>query len=113
MQTLLKGLSVSWRNQQSKKPSTRAAPIEIRKQAGEQHRERQGEASNPYISMFTSQACTESRSKEITDRIANMIALDMKPIRMVEDEGFHSLLAFLEPGYKIPSRKHFSKLIHQ
>ena len=42
-----------------------------------------------------------------------MIALDMKPIRMVEDHRFHSLLAFLEPGYKIPSRKHFSKLIHQ
>ena len=42
-----------------------------------------------------------------------MIALDMKPIRMVEGEGFQSLLAFLEPGYKIPSRKHFSKLNHQ
>ena len=64
-------------------------------------------------SMFKPQACTESRSKDITDRIANMIALDMKPIRMVEGEGFNSLLAFLEPGYKIPSKKHFSKLIHQ
>ena len=64
-------------------------------------------------SMFKPQACTESRSKDITDRIANMIALDMKPIRMVEGEGFHSLLAFMEPGYKIPSRKHFSKVIHQ
>ena len=31
-------------------------------------------------SMFKSQGCMEFRSKEITDRIANMIALDMKPI---------------------------------
>ena len=33
-----------------------------------------------FTSMFKSQACMESPSKEITDRIANIIALDMKPI---------------------------------
>ena len=32
---------------------------------------------------------------------------------MVEGEVFHSLFAFLEPGYKISSGKHFSTLIHQ
>ena len=28
-----------------------------------------------------------------------MIALDLKPIRMVEGEGFVNLLHYLEPGY--------------
>ena len=45
----LKTFSISRRNQKSKDPSTRAAPIEIRMQGGEQHREMQ-EASTPYIS---------------------------------------------------------------
>ena len=42
-----------------------------------------------------------------------MVALDLKPIRMVESEGFVNLLHYLEPGYKIPSRKHVTMMIQR
>ena len=38
----------------------------------------------------------------------NVICLGIRPIRMVEREG---LLSYIEPGYTIPSRKHFTKLL--
>ena len=38
-----------------------------------------------------------------------MVALDLKPIRMVE--GFLKLLHYLEPRYKVLSRKHVTKMI--
>ena len=47
--------------------------------------------------------CSEARAKEITDRIANFIVHDMRPIRVVEGQGFVQLLSYLEPGYKVPS----------
>jgi len=36
-----------------------------------------------------------------------MIVQDLRPIRIVECEGFRSLLSYLEPGYTLPSRKNF------
>ena len=48
---------------------------------------------------------------EITNCILNVICLDIRPIRMVECEGFKRWLSYLEPGYTIPSRKHFTKLL--
>ena len=50
--------------------------------------------------------CPEPRAAEITDRISNM-----RPIQMVEGEGFRELLSYFEPGYTIPSRKYFSSNI--
>ena len=44
--------------------------------------------------------CSDGRAKEITDRIANFVALDMRPVRVVEGEGFIKMMAYLEPGYK-------------
>lgn len=63
------------------------------------------------IGYAKSQQCSEGRATAITERITNMIALDLKPIRMVEGEGFCELLHYLEPGYKIPCRKHVTKMI--
>ena len=36
---------------------------------------------------------------------------DLRPIRIVEDAGFISLLQFLEPGYTIPCRKTFANIV--
>lgn len=57
--------------------------------------------------------CSESRAKEITDRIATMVALDLRPMYMVKCEGFRNLLGYLEPAYKVPSRQHITSLIHR
>ena len=34
-----------------------------------------------------------------------MIVQDLRPIRLIECEGFRNLLRYLEPGYTLPSRK--------
>ena len=55
-----------------------------------------------------SSKCTEARAKEITHRVSQMIVQDLRPIRIVECEGFQNLLNYLEPGYTLPSRKQFT-----
>lgn len=52
-----------------------------------------------------------ARQRLITDKIAAMICLDLQPYRFVEDRGFRELMKAVEPHYKIPSRKSFSKEI--
>ena len=51
------------------------------------------------------------RRQQITRGIAVMLAADSQPFTMVEDKGFHGLLYLMEPRYKIPNRKTFSKTI--
>ena len=55
-----------------------------------------------------SSKCTEARAKGITDRVSQMIVQDLRPITIVECEGFQNLLSYLEPGYTLPSRKQFT-----
>ena len=50
--------------------------------------------------------CSPQRSAEITNKIVEFIALDLKPLRTVDGIGFRRFLEFIEPGYKIPSRTH-------
>ena len=58
-------------------------------------------------------SCPNVQPKEITDRIVNMIALDLRPIHMVECEGFRNLLTYLEPGYKVPRQPHVTDIIRR
>ena len=55
--------------------------------------------------------CSKAQLQAITDKIANMITLDLRPIHIVESEGFKDLMATLEPGYKIASCKNFSQVL--
>ena len=34
-------------------------------------------------------------------------------MRVIEDQGFLKMLAYLEPGYKVPSRKHITSIMQQ
>ena len=56
----------------------------------------------------TRSRCSDACSKNITDRVTEMIVKDLRPIRTVECEGFRNLMNYLEPGYVIPSRKQFA-----
>lgn len=47
----------------------------------------------------------------LTDSIINMIVNDMRPLSMVEDEGFKQMIKTFHPGYTLPSRTHFTKLM--
>lgn len=62
-------------------------------------------------SILSDTVCSDSRAKIITNLITDMIALDMRPVRLVEGKGFCSLIHFFDT---IPSRKHFTAMIvHQ
>ena len=58
------------------------------------------------------QRCTERRAKAVSDMILNMIIKDIRPIAIVEGEGFQEMMRLVESGYKVPSRKYFTKLLH-
>ena len=58
-------------------------------------------------SFLKPKVCPAGRASEITDRIVDMIAFDLRPIAIVEGDGFKRMMATLEPGYTCPSRKHF------
>ena len=59
------------------------------------------------------QYCSEARASTITERIVNMIAIDLKPICMVKGEGILKLMDYLEPNYKVPSRKFVTGMIRK
>lgn len=48
---------------------------------------------------------SEKRKREITDKIAEFIALDMRPVNVIDGEGFKELMRTLEPGYTVPKRE--------
>ncbi|KAL0151742.1 hypothetical protein M9458_052968 [Cirrhinus mrigala] len=48
---------------------------------------------------------SEKRKREITDKIAEFIALDMRPVNVVDGDGFKELMRTLEPGYTVPKRE--------
>ena len=52
--------------------------------------------------------CSDARMKDITDRVTQMIVQDLRPIRIVECDGFRNLISYLEPGYALPCRKQFT-----
>ena len=65
----------------------------------------------PMDRMFKTKCCSNTRSKEITDKIVNMIVIDTRPIRMVECEGFRKLIHCLEPGFVMPSRQSIKLIV--
>lgn len=58
-------------------------------------------------------ACSTERAGMISDRIANVIIKDLRPINIVSGQGFQELISFLEPGYRLPSHTHFTNLIER
>lgn len=48
---------------------------------------------------------SEKRKREITDKIAEFIALDMRPVNVVVGDGFKELMRTLEPGYTVPKKE--------
>ena len=42
----------------------------------------------------------------MTKLVCEMVARDLRPVSMVEGNGFRQLINFLDPGYQIPSHTH-------
>ena len=56
-------------------------------------------------------ACSEGQAKRIAELIDNMAALDIRPLRFIECDGFCQLLAFVEPSYHPSSALYISSLV--
>jgi len=52
-----------------------------------------------------------TRSKAITDCVAGVTIKDLRPISLVDGEGFQSLVSFNEPCYHLLSVTYFTKVI--
>nr|XP_014348837.1 PREDICTED: zinc finger BED domain-containing protein 4-like [Latimeria chalumnae] len=51
------------------------------------------------------------QAKAVTRRLMEMIAIDMHPFSIVEDEGFRRFCALTVPRYNLPSRRHMSEKV--
>ena len=60
---------------------------------------------------FRSVVCPRTRSKAITDCVAGVTIKDLRPISLVDGEGFQSLVSFNEPCYHLLSVTYFTKVI--
>ncbi|XP_040275761.1 E3 SUMO-protein ligase ZBED1-like [Bufo bufo] len=58
-------------------------------------------------------ASRSTEAAELTDSILNMIVTDMRPLSMVEDEGFQRMISTFNPRYTLPSRTYFMKIMEK
>ena len=70
--------------------------------------------SQPTIQPFLKRnGCSAERAKQITRLIAEMVARDLRPINIVEGDGFTRILNVLEPDYQVPSHTHIAKVCRE
>ena len=50
--------------------------------------------------------CSDARVKLLNELIVDVVTMDTRPLAIVDGEGMRRLLLYLEPGYRLPSRKH-------
>ena len=62
---------------------------------------------------MTRHKCSMSQAKEITSRIVDMVARDLRPAALVEGGGFKDLMKYIEPGYKVPIATHISEAVRK
>lgn len=57
---------------------------------------------------FSKLPASSARATKITRSVLCFIRKDMRPLSVVENEGFRNMMATLEPRYNIPSRQHIT-----
>ena len=69
--------------------------------------------ASPMAAFLKRTSCSEGRSRQITQLLAWWCARNVRPMSIVDDEGLHDLVAFLEPGYRMPSRTHITTVLRR
>ena len=54
---------------------------------------------------------SKSHAKKITNLMAEMLTLDLRPAATVEGVGFRRLVNYLEANYRVPSAMHMAKCV--
>ena len=57
--------------------------------------------------------CSPTFAAALTDSVLNMIIKDMRPLSMVEDEGFRAMVNTFQPGYCLPKRTCFTNMMER
>lgn len=60
--------------------------------------------------------CTPQQANVLTESILNMLVTDMRPLSMVDDEGFKEMIKQFNPDYHdnfLPGRSHFTTLMEK
>ncbi|KAL3980064.1 doublesex- and mab-3-related transcription factor 3 [Sarotherodon galilaeus] len=60
--------------------------------------------------------CTPRQADVLTESILNMLVTDMRPLSMVDDQGFKEMIKQFNPDYHdnyLPGRSHFTKLMEK
>ena len=57
-------------------------------------------------SIMKVQKCSPARAKILDNLIVGLTVHDLRPVRMVEGQGFQMLMEYCEPEYTVPSWKH-------
>ena len=57
--------------------------------------------------------CPPSKSELITKSVADMIAIDLLPISMVEGAGFRDMMKIVQPEYTVPGRTQMTQRIEK
>ena len=65
------------------------------------------------LTSYVRTSVTPACSKKITELILNTIVGDLRPISIVEGENFKKLINELVPGYDVPSRRTFTRMIDE
>ena len=55
--------------------------------------------------------CTPATATQITDLLVDWVSRELRPLSIIGDAGLKSLLAFVMPGYVVPSRTHLTRLL--
>ena len=57
--------------------------------------------------------CSSNRAAKVTKLVCEMVARDLRPVSIVEGNGFRQLINYLEPDYQVPSHMHISTVCHR
>lgn len=57
--------------------------------------------------------CSPQLAASLTDSVLNMIVKDMRPLSMVDDEGFRAMVNTFQPGYILPKRTCFTNMMEK
>ena len=99
----------------NKHPQTHKLVIE--KQSTQKAEKTKSMESQPKITAFTPTGSNTAYDKNsgrhfaLNRAVTKMLSVDLRPISMVDDEGFRDLVSLLDPRYVMPSRTTFSRKI--
>ena len=57
--------------------------------------------------------CSSDRATKVTKLVCEMVARDLRPVSIVEGDGFKQLINYLEPEYRVPSHTHITIVCHR